>query len=450
MSYPAGSKRKQMGADGKRPHPEGVKAHDQHTDGMSGNTAYQPGQGEVTFGTQKFNKFPSDNIPANAFGISTQFDTRWPGALVDSLRETSMEITIQNPSLLLASLVDPSVWFPRMEVLSNGANTDIVLYDIMYYVDKESTISDEERAQFAYGNIYNPNTARLDTGVGAPYSFHNYEPSTTFSIVAGGTLTIYAKYKTFLTDSKFFFPSSSVEPRIRVYTGNNIQTTTSLAFASTMTLISVNTFLRGVGYDSDVRRNLTQKYLQRTSITRCIVYERQTFSLLITSAQETTDSLLTALTGRYAWLMVILSQASPTQDNLYSSYASRDIVNGPYWKRLQDITLLDSNQNPWQFVKIPVPYLKNEVWGDHWRSALQLEKQIVCIPFSTCCQASRMRGADLGSKFLDGNWTLRFTPIQDAIDVITPGMAAELIVLGARCALFSQTPGGGVNFRRLS
>src|SRR5690606_15626092 len=102
-----------------QPHPAQHAKHDTHDDSIDSRTTYQPGQGSVSLGYHAFNKFPSDNIPSDAFGIPTQFDTRWPAALVHSLRESSLEITIRNPDPVNAmALCDPSVWFPRIEVLS--------------------------------------------------------------------------------------------------------------------------------------------------------------------------------------------------------------------------------------------------------------------------------------------------------------------------------------------
>ena len=163
---------------------------------------------------------------------------------------------------------------------------------------------------------------------------------------------------------------------------------------------------------------------------------------------QLTDQLLTALTGRYNWLWVILSQAAPSQNQIYSDYQAKDPTNGPYWKKLQDITLLDSNQRPWNFTNIPELYINSEVYGDHWRSAIPFEKELNLIPFSTCCQLTRKKGTDLGTMYLDGNWTLRMTPITNGVNSITAAMQAELIVLGSRVCYFSQTIGGGVEFQR--
>lgn len=449
------------------------KNHDQHNDSgphpSNGRpVAYQMAQSTVAMSRTGFNKFPSDAIPANALGISTQFDTRWPGSLVDSLQETSLEITILNNSNAnVATFTDPSVWFPRIEVLSNGAVADVVLYDIMFYVDKMTRVSDEQRAQYANGNIYNPvtfrsygneptsrfpaddNPADAPTHIISQYQLHNYDASLNLVAAASSTIVVRAKYKTFLTDAKIFFPALSVEPRLRIYTGNNIQTTTSAAVATTPTLVSINTYLRGTIYDPDVRAQLYRNYMSRVSLTRTVVYERQTFALQINSGVQVTDQLLTAITGTYSWLFVIVSQAAPSQNQLYSDYDAA-AGNGAFWKKLSDITLLDSNQRPWNFTNIPTSYLQNEVWGDHWQSAMTFEKEIYLIPFSECCQLTRDKGVDNGTMYFDGNWTLRFTPQTIATyNAIPANMSVTLIVLGARVCTFSQLPKGGVSFTRI-
>lgn len=447
--------------------------HDKHPDlalhpGTGKPVVFQAAQALVTCSRTGFNKFPSDAIPANALGISTQFDTRWPGALVDILQETSVEITILNNDAAIATFVDPSVWFPRIEILSNGAVADVVLYDIMFYIDKMTRISDLERAQYANGNIYNPVTDRAigvdplsyhidptQTGGGAvlapthtdsQYQLHNYDASLNLTAAPGATLVVRAKYRNFLADSLYYFPVSQTEPRLRFYTGNNIQTTHSAGIATVPTLVSVNTYLRGTMLDPDIRANLTQQYNNRVSMTRTIVYERQTFALNITDGIQVSDQLLTAITGTYAWLFVIVSESAPTQEKLYSDYRAS---NRAIWKKLSDITLLDSNQRPWNFTNIPTSYLNNEVWGDHWKSAMTFEKEIYLVPFSECCQLTRDRGVDNGTMYLDGNWTLRFTP-QNVLtyNPIAVPQAAQLIVLGARVCHFSQTPRGGVSFER--
>lgn len=461
MSSHMGSKSHQ---NGKR------KNHDHHHDagphpGNGRPVAYQMAQATVSMSRTGFNKFPSDAIPSNALGISTQFDTRWPGSLVDTLQETSLEITIlNNDGANVATFTDPSIWFPRIEVLSNGAVADVVLYDIMFYIDKMTRVSDEERAQYAKGNIYNPvtdrsygndthsyywnNTGATHDHVVSQYQLRNYDASLNLTAPASGTIVVRAKYKTFLSDSKLFFPVLKVEPRLRIYTGNNIQTTTSAAVNTTPTLVSVNSYLRGTIYDDSVRRELMKNYNNRVSLTRTIVYERQTFALQINSGVQVSDQLLTAITGTYAWLFLIVTEAAPQQNQLYSDYLAAS-ANGTFWKKLSDLTLLDSNQRPWNFTNIPTDYISNEIWGDHWKSSMPFEKEIYLIPFSECCQLTRDRGVDNGSLYLDGNWTLRFTPQTVATyNAIPANMNVTVIVLAARVCHFSQTPGGGVLFER--
>jgi hypothetical protein len=209
--------------------------------------------------------------------------------------------------------------------------------------------------------------------------------------------------------------------------------------------------MRGTIYDPSVMQRLKMKYQARTSTTRCITYERQTIATTITSGAESQDKQLTALQGRYAYMFFMLSQTPYLQNNIYSDWSSSDGTNGAYWKPCQDVTLLDSNQNPWNFVKVPTAYLKGSVWGDHFKSAMPFEKEIILFPFSTCCQITQDHGTDLGSMQFDGNWTLRFTPISVAPDnIITAGMAATIILIAARYSEFSQTPGGKVLFTKLN
>lgn len=461
MSDPVGNKRQRstgwFGA-AKASTKAATAMHDLHsTAGSIGNhrAGFQMGQTTASFSRMGFNRFPSDAIPANALGVATQFDTRWPGALVHTLLKASLEITIQNPSTTdEMQLVDPSIWFPRIEVMSNGAVADCVIYDIMWWISKMTIISDEERAQYSTGNIYNPETDRDVSGIAmTQYKLHNYDPPTTYlyTIPISGTLVVYAEFRTFLTDSKFFFPVSTVEPRLRIYTGNNLQTVASAAAnTSTPNLLTVFTYLRGLIYDSGVLSDLTSRYNARMSTTRCIIYERQTFTIPINSGQEVTDQLLTAITGQYAWLFVIVSQAGALQNQIYSDWEAHDTTNGAYWKKLQDITLLDSNQRPWNFVKIPVQYINSDIYGDHFKSAIPFEKELNLIPFSNCCQLAQRTGKANGQMYMDGNWTLRFTPISNPPDNTIPvgGMNVQLIVLAARICYFSQTPGGGVQFTR--
>lgn len=447
MSRPAHKRERSSG------HPEKAANADIHNNYAASQYAWQSGGGTIVYAIESFNKFPSDYIPPGSFNPNTptQFDTRWPKALVHQLKSNTVQIIVQNPDLVnVMTLSDPSVWFPRIEIMSNGASVDYQIYDIMFWVDKMSQVSDEKRGRFAYGNIYNPYVYRDDTAVASNYIFRNYDTTTTFNIPAGGERTFYIQYNSILTDSKFFFPTSTVEPRLRWYTGNNIQTTTSLAAATNPNLIQMTTFLRGYNFSPECYADLVSKYSGRVSLTRSVIYERQTFSFTITSGQETTDSLLTALTGTYAWLWFIVTQTAPVQNQLYSDYIARDGTNGVYWKKLVDITLLDANQNPVNMNKMPVDYLKYEVMGNHFDGALSFEKEIVLLPFSNNCQLQRMTGQDLGSKYMDGNFTFRFTPLSvPTYNVIPANFNIELIVLGARVVTFAQTRDGNVRFVRL-
>lgn len=434
----------------RRKHPEKKAQHDTHYSYASASVAWKGTSGHVSYANEGFNRFPSDNLPQNTFAENTQFDTRWVGAMVHQLKNVCVQIKVMNSDGANAmTFCDPSVWFPRIEVLSNGANVDYVIYDIMFYVDKMVDVTDEKRGQKYLGNIYNPYVFRNDV-TSTPYQWVNYEPSTNFKLASGATFDVYGEYPTIMTDANLFFPVLKVEPRIRWYTGNQIQTIGSAAAATTPTLISVITYMRGWNFDDSTLNELMYKFSKRTSITRNIIYERQTFSFQVTAGSETTDSLLTALTGEYAWLFVILSKASPAQDNLYSSYASKDGTTGVYWKKLADVTLLDGNQNPINFVKMPVNYIQSNQWPDHWHSALPQEKEITFLPFASDCGTFRRSGSDTGSRYMDGNFVLRFTPVSVTNNTITANMPVELIVLAARVSTFAQMPNGQVEFRRLS
>lgn len=440
--------------------------HDVQTDQIS-STGWKSGQSTVLMGYEVFNKFPSDYISPDTFKIASQFDTRWVGAICHLLKYSSLELTIQNPDLVNAmSLSDPSVWWSRIEQLSNGANVDYVQYPITMWIDKFQNVSDADRSKYPYGDVYNPYVNRNDTSVQVNYQFQNYDTTDTFQIAPGGTLVVYPRYRTAMEDGKLFFPCLSEEPRIRFYSGNNIQTTTSAAAATSPNLISANTFLCGINFADDVKKGLMQKYGSRNSVTRTIIRERQTFTIQCTSDQEATDSLLTALTGTYAWLDIILSKANPVQNQIYSDWRARDYntgtgvnITGTFWKKLVDVTLLDSNQNPYNFVKMPTKYLQQKMWGRHWESAIPFEKEIISIPFSIDCKQTREHGKALGQQYMDGNWILRFTPQSVNVsatttdpghraNMVTPNMVVELIVIGARCATFTQLKNGRLEFRR--
>lgn len=468
MSYPVGSKIKKnpinQNVNRMRPGNNNSSAvstasavGDKHPNNKGNGTSIRAGQNAVAMSHTWFNKFPSDTLPQNAFSISTQFDTRWPGSLVHTLEHASVELTIQNSSAAaIASLCHPSVWFPRIEVMSNGSASDCVLYDIMWYAKAMTGISDEVRSQKAPVEFFNPQTARQVDGttITSVYELTNYDTPAVpmFQLAASATGVIYAEYRTFMTEAKLFFPSLTVEPRLRFYTGNNILTKSSAA-TSAPNLITVNTFIRGTVYGSDVLSSLIAKYSRRSSITRVLVYERQTLSLNLTSGQTTNDLLLTALSGTYAYLLVIVTQYPFAQDQTYSSWAAKDPTNGAFWKQITKVNLFDANQNAYNFTDVNSLYYKFNVWPAHWQSALPFEKEIVMIPFTDCAQLAQDKGVDLGDQYMDGNWILRFTPQSAAVNatdnIITAGMAAQCIVLGARVCTFTQLGNGGVLFNRL-
>lgn len=457
MSYPVGSKVKKhsINQNPYRNRP-GSNAHAAMTTAtaLGDKPNNKPQKTNIALSHHWFNKFPSDTLPASAFSIATQFDTRWPASLVHTLENATVELTIQNSDgTNAADLCHPSVWFPRIEIMSNGSASDAVIYDIMWYVKAMSGISDEVRAQKAEVEFFNPNTARLVDGttVTSVYKLNNYDTPAVpmFQLAKSAVGVVYAEYRTFLTESKLFFPSLTVEPRLRFYTGNNILTIKSAATSAPL-LLTVNTFLRGTVYDGDVLNNLIGKYSRRSSITRVLVYERQTFSINITTGQATNDLLLTALSGTYAFLMVILTQYPFTQNEIYSDSAAPDTTNGAYWKQIVKVNLFDANQNAYNFTDVNSLYYKYNVWPAHWQSSLPFEKEIVCIPFTDCCQLAQDKGVDLGDQYMDGNWILRFTPnTQPPDNVITASMSAQCIVLGARVCTFTQLGSGGVLFNRL-
>lgn len=471
MSYPVGSKIKKQpinknvnrmrpGSNTSSAIATATAVGDKHANNKGGGSSLRVGQNSIAMSHTWFNKFPSDTLPTNAFTISTQFDTRWPASLVHTLENATVELTIQSASTsAITTLCHPSIWFPRIEVMSNGSASDCVLYDIMWYIKAMTGISDEARAQKAEVQWYNPNTARLVDGttVTSVYKLTNYDTPAVpmFELAASSTAAIavvYAEFRTFLTESKLFFPSLMVEPRLRFYTGNNI-TTKGSAVTTSPNLLTVNTFLRGTVYGADVLTNLIGKYSRRSSISRVLVYERQTFSLNITSGQTTNDLLLTALSGTYAYLLIILTQYPFSQDQTYSSWAAADSTNGAFWKQITKVNLFDANQNAYNFTDVNSNYYKFNVWPSHWQSALPFEKEIVMIPFTDCAQVAQDKGCDLGDQYMDGNWILRFTPQSAAVNttdnIITAGMSAQCIVLGARVCTFTQLANGGVLFNRL-
>jgi len=444
-----------LNSNGTDPTVMDAQKHDNHSDiGITATGAramFLDGQQSgACFSWESFNKFPSDPIPDAALTTRTQFDCRLPGAPVDTLKSIEFQITIQNPTGLVMHFCDPSVWFSQKEELLDGSTSSNVSYEIQNYLTKMCRISDEDRAIYGKGLNFNYETNR--TIVGSNYRLNNYDlpPTGIFNLGAGAIKTYYVNFDDYIAKAHIFMPSLTVEPRYRFYTGNNIQTTTSPGLAGNPTLLSVNTMQRGVKYRDTLRTQLKSMYSNRDSVCRAVVWERQTIAANITSLQESQDKQLTALVGKYSHLMFVVTQAGPVQNQIYSDYLAADAVNGTYWKKLQDITLLDSNQNPWNYVKTESAYYKNVVWGSHWRSALPFEKEIICIPFSTAAQNTQDFGQDLGSAVLDGNWTLRFTPVTDTDNVITANMGVTVIALGARFCEITQTRAGALTFRKLN
>ncbi len=431
-----------------------ITSLDPHCNTAGSGSYSKPGMSNSRGSRESWNIFPVDNLVPSAFDPSapSQMDIRIVGAPTHTLKDITFEITLQNTTGNIMTLSHPSTWFSRLEIMSDGVTTDETVYPVQHYLDAMLDVTDEERADFSRTMHYNPITDRSYTNTS--YECRNYDsPSTAeFQIPANSSKRFYFKLSHFLQDVDLFLLSLNAEPRLRFYTGNQLQTTTSAAYlasaASFPTLTQFNIYNRGTLYKGSIAAMLAKRYSSRKSATRILTHERQTYSQTITSGTECADILLTGLNGQYAYLVVIVSEVGLKQNEIYSDHLTAAArANGATWKKLYDITLLDSNQTALNKNKMSVEYLQNNVFPHHFNSAITYEKELIVIPFAESCRLAKHY--DCGSMTMDGNWVLRFTPTSiPTYNVIPASLAVEVAVYGYRYGEFAQLPGGGVSFSK--
>lgn len=335
------------------------------------------------------------------------------GSTVHKCDTLSLSVTIRNNNATNPAIVVPLAYIlNRIEILTDGRTTESLYSDNLFLQTCLST--DEQNAQSAKTEGYNPLTYGIDS-VGIPAL-----SSKTYS------LNIHSFIQ------KLFLPvCNSIRLRFYFNGGSAIMSSTSVATANDLVCESLNVYLQGRVYDSDVKRQLVSRFRSATHISRCVIRRHQVISLgAVTSGAEWSQTI-SAMTGNMVFLRCYLKTTGATQQNVLPNAQIA----------FQDISLIDSSGSPYGFQSIPADLIKNT-----WMASKYMTRSTTILPFLELDFSDSPREVfqyqnSRGTLFMDGRYLIK-------------GRAAssgnyDLFVDSLQECLVSQLPNGTINIQEL-
>ncbi len=336
-------------------------------------------------------------------------------SMVHRIDNLTLSVNIRNNNATNPALLLPLAYvLNRCEIMCDGAIKETIYSDNLFTQTILST--DELNSQSAIAEGYNPLTYGSDgTGVAAL-------SSRTYSL----------NIHTFL--NKLFMPTVN-NARIRFYFngGASILTTTSVATAGDLVVESLNIYLQGRVYDSEVKNMLIKRFRSGTHISRGIVRRQQIINLGATTAGVQLSQTLSAFTGSFIFLRCLLKNTG----------ASNQSVLPAAYNAWRDISLIDSSGAPFAFQNIPQALIRNTWIPSKYNSKATTVVNMLEIDYSADPVNSFKTFRNAGVTFLDGKYLLKPTP------ATTVAGGQDLYILSCQETLIMQNPNGTVDVREL-
>lgn len=232
--------------------------------------------------------------------------------------------------------------------------------------------------------------------------------------------------------SKLFMPTTnSVRLRFYFNGGSAIMTSTSVATANDLSLVSLNVYLQGRLFSSDVKNMLVSRYRSASHISRGIIRRYQLINLGPTTSGVQVSQTLSAYTGTFCFLRMVLKATGATQENVCANN----------WKAFLNNTLIDSSGQAWAFQNIPDQLIRNVWIPSKYNTLTTTTVNMHELDFCVDPMGSFRYLKDSGSLFMDGRYLAKPTP------AVTASGGLDLIICSLQECLVVQQPNGTIDIK---
>lgn len=312
------------------------------------------------------------------------------------------EIPVSNTAPLLADLIIPmplSFMIDRIELLTNN-NTVATMYS---------------NDLFTQTLVSNTDTL-INRGVSEGFS-------TSVGLSTYGTISQDVIGVPFGTTRKYSIPIHSFLTqcfgpilkqnnfKVRVHFNQGNALVASFGGASTIANLVFGTptlYVQGRVYGRKTLDKLMNEYRKAPHIARTIIRREQMINMGSVTAGVQYSQLLGSLTGAMSTLRVTLvdyNSASPATKFAY--------------KQLNNLTLLDSAGKPWSFQGLPDSLLRQQVMCSKYDTVIDSNNFLYELPLGRDPLKTFQSNVSSGSLYMDGRWTLKFTPTANSANVVS-------------------------------
>lgn len=218
--------------------------------------------------------------------------------------------------------------------------------------------------------------------------------------------------------------------KVRVYFNQGNALIASFAGAATIANVVFGTatlYVQGRVYGRKTLDKLVEEYRKAPHIARTIIRRQQIINMGSVSAGVQYSQLLGSLTGAMSTLRVTLVD-----------YNSASPATAFSYKQLNDLTLLDSAGKPWSFQSMPDSLLRQQVLCSKYDSVIDSHNFLYELPLGRDPLKTFQSNVSSGSLYMDGRWTLKFTPTANSANVVS------LYVNAHEYAAVKQLPSGAI------
>lgn len=335
------------------------------------------------------------------------------GSTVHKCDTLTLSVKIRNNNATNPAIVVPlSYILNRIEILTDGKTSESLYSDNLFL---QSLLSSQEYInQAAKTEGFNPSTYGIDAAGIPALSSRTY------------SLNIHSFIQ------KLFLPTcNSIRLRFYFNGGSSIMSSTSVATANDLVCESLNVYLQGRVYNSDIKRQLVSRFRSATHISRGIIRRHQVISLGAVTASQEYSQTISSMTGNMVFLRVYMKTTGATQQNVLPNAQIA----------FQDISLLDSSGQAHGFQNIPAQLISNTFIPSKYMTLSTTVVPFLELDFSDSPREVFQYQNSRGTLFMDGRFLIK-------------GRAAasgnfDLYCDSLQEVLVSQLPNGQINIQEL-
>lgn len=382
-------------------------------------------------------KLTADAQVANAWAPtnSQYMDFRlMPSQNIHYVDEMDFVFTVKNPEAVGGDDMYLGPWyqmFDRVELLADGTSTADQAYAVQLFLINQCARKDEERAMAAENEGINRDAVR--TSGTNPYLLTNYDAyNHGAGIVLGPQEQHVYRFKvgTLLDYADLFLPCLETWPCIRFYFGGkNFQMSTSPTLNTNYPLLVNAELLLSGTYLGDPNQLQAYKdyYSNYMSISNGVMYDKQVVTPFpINNNAETSDIVLTGLSGKVAGLFIMMRNSSLSNEAQFSPGGAQTFTH------LDKITFKQQDGTVQSFERQDVDWFRSVMWAKQWPSCINLEKGFCWYPFLSDPMGLLHYGTDSGSYEMSTREIIKLTPKSVTNNTFTDGDVKTVEVFAVR------------------